>query len=477
MILFALGRVIINRVALAEAYPWLIKVMTVSLILHLLAGSAQIFVTQHFYHGISDWTRYTHQGALLAPDFRHFNFTLAGANVRQIVNDGSVSIATGIVMTLVGANDLATFLVFSWLSFLGAVLFFRAFSLTFRGADPHRYALLVFVFPSLIFWTADASKEAIMTIALALVAYGTAKILARQKGGFVLLIPGSVLAVYIRPNELVLILAAFVVALVVPTANVRQNYGGVRRVIGVIFCAVLLLVSFKLTQHYLVRNGSVSGQLQTTSKNNSLAGSGGIPYSTNPATYSRDVYEVLLNPLPVNFHGFGELIAAAENTLLLGLLFMSLRQLRMIPRAAFARPYVMMCLVYSASFFYGSPPSATSDSSNGSDRCCSHSSSSSSVSPEPPRARDTPTTGSSAAALACSADRPSRPPGRDGRGRTIHQSLTAPEPAGTAQHRVLARSSGSTAGRCPWSALQPMTNSATRTLRRHPALVARLTEA
>jgi hypothetical protein len=352
VILFALGRVIINRVAFAEAYPWLIKVMTVSLILHLLAAPAQIFVTQHFYHGISDWTRYTHQGALLAPDFRHFNFTLAGANVRQIVNDGSVSIATGIVMTLVGANDLATFLVFSWLSFLGAVLFFRAFSLTFRGADPHRYALLVFFFPSLIFWTADASKEAIMTIALALVAYGTAKILARQKGGFVLLIPGSVLAFYIRPNELVLILAAFVVALVVPTANVRQNYGGVRRVIGVIFCAVLLLVSFKLTQHYLVRNGSVSGQLQTTSKNNSLAGSGGIPYSTNPATYPRDVYEVLLNPLPVNFHGFGELIAAAENTLLLGLLFTSLRQLRMIPRAAFARPYVMMCLVYSASFFY-----------------------------------------------------------------------------------------------------------------------------
>ena len=352
VVLFALGRVIINRVAFAEAYPWLVKLMTISLVLHLLAAPAQILVTQHFYHGISDWTRYTHQGALLAPDFRHFNFTLSGANVRQIVNDGSVSIATGIVMAFVGANDLATFLVFSWLSFIGAILFFRAFSLTFRGADPHRYALLVFFFPSLIFWTADASKEAIMTIALAMVAYGTAKILARQKGGFVLLIPGAVLAFYIRPNELVLVLTAFVVALVVPTANVRQNYGGVRRVISVIFCAVLLTVSFNLTQHYLVRKGSISGQLATTSKNNSLAGSGGIPYSTSPATYPRDVYEVLFNPLPVNFHGFGELVAAGENTLLLGLLFLSLRQLRIIPRAAFARPYVMMCLIYTAGFMY-----------------------------------------------------------------------------------------------------------------------------
>ena len=102
--LFGLGRVVIRRVAYAENNPWLVRILTISLLLHLLAAPAQIFVVDHFYHGIADWIRYTHQGALLAPNFRAFNFTTAGANVRQIVNDGSVSIATGIVMAIVGVN-------------------------------------------------------------------------------------------------------------------------------------------------------------------------------------------------------------------------------------------------------------------------------------------------------------------------------------------------------------------------------------
>jgi hypothetical protein len=352
VILFGLGRVVIRRVAFAEANPWLVRIMVISLILHLLAAPTQVFVTDHFYHGISDWNRYTTQGRLLAPDFRHFNFTLANANVRQVVNDGSVSIATGIVMAIVGANNIAAFLVFAWLSFIGSIWFFRAFSLTFPGADHRRYALMLFFFPSLIFWTADSSKESIMTFALGLVAYGAAKILRRRPGGFVMLVPGAAIGVLIRPNELVLVLAGFVVAMTVPTASVRKNLGGLRRFAGLVFCAILFILAVSLTEHYLISSGSVSGQLQATSANNSLANSGGIPYSTDPATYPRDVYEILFNPLPINAHGFGELVAAVENTILLGLIIASRRELRMLPRAIFARPYVMMCLVYATAYMY-----------------------------------------------------------------------------------------------------------------------------
>jgi hypothetical protein len=56
--------------------------------------------------------------------------------------------------------------------------------------------------------------------------------------------------------------------------------------------------------------------------------------------------------LPINAHGAGEYIASLENLLVLGLILSSLRNLRMVPRAAFARAYVMMCLTYSAAFFY-----------------------------------------------------------------------------------------------------------------------------
>src|SRR6516225_8664867 len=118
LVLFGIGRVVILRVAHAEQNPWLVTVLTIALVVHLVAAPLQIWVVNHVYHGIADWNRYTHVGSTLAGNFRHFDFSLAGANVRQIVNDGSVSIATGIVMAIVGVNLTATFLVFSFLSFI-----------------------------------------------------------------------------------------------------------------------------------------------------------------------------------------------------------------------------------------------------------------------------------------------------------------------------------------------------------------------
>jgi len=56
--------------------------------------------------------------------------------------------------------------------------------------------------------------------------------------------------------------------------------------------------------------------------------------------------------LPFNAHGSGEYAAALENMVIVGVIVASYRQLRILPRAAFARPYVMMCLVYSIIFLY-----------------------------------------------------------------------------------------------------------------------------
>jgi hypothetical protein len=356
IVLFVLGRRIIRLVARAEDNPWLVGILTWSLVLHLLAAPAQIFVVEHVYHGIADWQRYTHQGASVASNFHHFDFTTAGTGVGKIVNDGSVSIATGIVMAIVGADNLATFLVFGWLSFLGGILYYRAFTLTFGGAGYRRYAYFVFLLPSVIFWTSDASKEAIMFWCLALIAYGAARILRSRGGGFMLMVPGVVIGVLIRPNEVVLLLGGFAVAMVIRVVSGR-GAGPLRRILGFTFGGVLLLFSFYITQHYLLHGGSsITGQLSSTNASNSLnaggVASGGVPYSSSPVTFPRDVYEVLFNPLPVNAHGSSQLIAAGENTVILVLILASLRQFRFAIRASFARPYVLMCFVYSIGFLY-----------------------------------------------------------------------------------------------------------------------------
>ena len=75
--LFAIGRVIIRRIVKAEGGdPWLGKALTVCLILHLVAAPLQIWVVDHLYGGVADYTRYNNQGAVLASGFRHFDFSL-----------------------------------------------------------------------------------------------------------------------------------------------------------------------------------------------------------------------------------------------------------------------------------------------------------------------------------------------------------------------------------------------------------------
>ena len=361
-VLYAVSRPIIRGVAVKERNPWLIRILTISLIVHLLAAPAQIFVVNNFYHGIADWIRYDTQGSILSHNYRSFNFSAQGANLRTIVNDGSVSIFAGVVMAIVGVNQIATFMVFAWFSFLGSILFYRAFTITFPGvsAGHRRYAYLIFFLPSMIFWTADVSKEAIMTVSLGLLAFGCAKVLVRAPGGFRSMTLGVAIGALIRPNELLVILGGFAVALMIRRQGTRERLSTVKRVAGLVFMGILLGISVYMTTHYLKLGGSGTAALKAVNSNNGVAaggssvglGSSGFVYSSSPLRWPVDAYEVLFNPLPLNAHGAGEYAAAFENLVILGVVLASYRQLRILPRAAFARPYVMMCLVYSIGFIY-----------------------------------------------------------------------------------------------------------------------------
>ena len=181
IILYVLGLLVVRRVTEAEGGDqWLRKALTVCLILHLVAAPLQIWLVNHLYGGVADYNRYDHQGAILAGGFRHFDFNLAPAGLGGIVSNGSVSIVAGVVFAIVGTNQASAFLVMSWLSFIGILFFYRAFLVTFNGKGNRRYGYLVFFLPTLVLWTSDVSKEAMMVFLLGMAAYGCARILAGQ---------------------------------------------------------------------------------------------------------------------------------------------------------------------------------------------------------------------------------------------------------------------------------------------------------
>ncbi len=357
VVLFAIGRVVIRRVVKAEGGdPWLTKALTACLVVHLIAAPGQVFIVNHLYGGIADYNRYMYRGAALAGGFRHFNFSLP-SNLGGIVDNGSISIVAGAIFAIVGINQVAEFLIMSFLSFIGIVCFYRAFTLTFSGAGNRKYGYLIFFLPSLVFWTADVSKEGIMIVLIGVLTYGCAQLLAR-KGGFrpwLLIVIACAGSVFIRPNDMLLVLGAFTIAMIFRPPSATGKFEPARRTSSLVFLAVMVGVVMFMTLHFLPGlHGGVN--LQQINHNNQGTGEGlgssGVSYSQSPVYYPKDVYVVLFDPLPFNAHSGGEKFEAVQNTVLLVILLASLRNFRILPRVAFARPYVMMCFIDVAVFCY-----------------------------------------------------------------------------------------------------------------------------
>lgn len=358
IILLLISLPIIHRLARSEQNPGLSRILIWALIVHFLAAPLQIYVVDHVYHGVSDFTRYVHQGSLLAPNFRAGHFTLAGSGIHTVLGDGSVSIAAGVVFTLVGVNELAGFLLFAWLSFVGTIFFYRAFALTFPEADRRRYTLLLFFLPSTVFWTSYVSKEAIMTLSLGVAAYGAARLYARLRPSYPYIITGTAIGVAIRPNELALYLAALTIGVFFAGRARRDvQFHFLRRLSTLAFLSAALVVLGILTVKFLhTSGGSLAGVLHKIGSNNTGQGAGfgssNVPFSANPILYPRDVYVVLFDPLPITAHSAVQFLAALENTIILVLVLASLRRLRATFRVVRAKPYVMHCLVFTLAFLY-----------------------------------------------------------------------------------------------------------------------------
>lgn len=349
------GRRVARSVAEKEHDPALLNLLTWSLALHLLCAPAEIFIVDHIYHGSADYNRYVFQGTYLANNIRAGHFTLAGTGITNILGDGMVSIFSSIVLTVLGPNKLAEFLVFACLSFIGDICFYRAFSISFPGANKRRYAYMLFFLPSLLFWTADASKEAMMTVALGVGALGVAKVLARQKGGYIFILIGSAISIGIRPHELALLLVAFTVAMFFRGRDPNRRGRASRRIFTVVFLIVVLGGTAYLTEKLLGTTSlsTITTKVHTVNSGTGAGfGSSNISYSSNPLYYPKDVYTVLLDPLPINARSGSELLAAGENTLILLLILTSLRQLRSVFRVARWKPYIIVCLLYSLAFIY-----------------------------------------------------------------------------------------------------------------------------
>ena len=324
----------------------------------LAAPLVRYWMVYGLYGGGADATRYHTAGSLLAPFFRHGIY----ADLGQISGTRFVEVLTGQVYAFTGATRLGGFMVFSWFSFLGLYLFYRAFRTAYPDGDGRRYALLVFFFPTLLFWPSSIGKEAIMMLVLGAVALGAAQLLTGRFRGLVWLALGLWGAAVVRPHVALIVAAGLVVA--APIAFLRVGAKRESRQRGRLGSAVLLLALaisgstlIGVAQDFLhlesLNTQTAQEQFDEVTRRSGEKGSTFTPFSpNNPAGFVLSGITVIFRPLPGEVRSGQGVVTSLECLTLLALFLLGLRRLARLPLEILRRPYVAFSVVYTFAFIY-----------------------------------------------------------------------------------------------------------------------------
>lgn len=361
-VLFAVGAAIIVAVTRRDAVP-LTGLIVAALLLKLVASFARYIVAFELY-ATGDAVRYNRVGTEISDAFHSGQLSLG-----ELLSVGRgttfMEDVTGIIYTSLGPSELVGFLIYSWTGFWGLFLFHRAALIGFPEADQRRYAFLVFFMPSLLFWPSSIGKESVMMLSLGLCAYGSARLLERLPGGWVVLGAGLGLGYVVRPHVPVVVLAALAVAILFrPRSSRTPVFGPLGRIVTVL----VLIVGLAFAMSEAVDRFLPLSRVETSSEvgleavgelldvaaigTSELGEEVDRPSANNPLEYPEAVFTVLFRPTILEASSAGNAVASLETTFILVLAVIGWKRLRNVPKMIFRRPYLLMCVVYTGIFTF-----------------------------------------------------------------------------------------------------------------------------
>lgn len=357
--LVAVSVPLLLRAASYEADPRIARLLWIAFAGKLVAALPRYAVAFGLYDGNADAAAYHQAGAALARQFREGDFAIDLG--RRVQGTGFIQIVTGAVYTVVGATDVGGFLVFSWFSFWGLYLFHRAFVRACPQGDHFRYALLVFLLPSLLFWPSSIGKEAWICLGLGICAYGGARVLSGSVGGLLVLASGLVALTMVRPHVAAIVAASLFAAYVLRRSpRSASGLGPFAKLLGILVLGSVLVVAVGQLETFLGVDAfdresvelTLNEVTSQTGQGGSYVGSSPTDLSLSPVRLPQAFVNVIFRPFPWESNNLQSLVASAETVLLLGLFVVSWRRILGAGRALLDTPYLVLCACYSILFVY-----------------------------------------------------------------------------------------------------------------------------
>lgn len=352
-ILIALNLILIRRVARDDELPWLHGTLQIGYGLKLVGALGRYYIAYIVYGGQADAQHYNLYAAHYYEIWRSGTLTWEWGGKQ---GTQWMEIITTALYTVIGPSPLAAFLVFASFAFWGQYFLFRAFQLSVPQGNLKRYAVLVLVLPSMLFWPSSIGKEAWLMFFVGITALGAARLFVHKPGAFLFLGIGAAGTALLRPHLAVLLFAALLVAqLFRPTRARRAGVFSKLAGLGVLGVAAFILTT-QSASFLGIDDFSWQAVTDSVEEASEQASEGDSAFEATPITSPVDVpgaiVTVLFRPFPFEANNAQMLIQGLEGAFLIYLAVRAWPQLRRLPSLMRRVPYVTFSVVYVLVFIW-----------------------------------------------------------------------------------------------------------------------------
>jgi hypothetical protein len=351
-IIIAINLLLIARVVGRNpGESWLPGVLVAGLAAKAVGTFARYWVAYVLYSGNADAERYNLYASYQHKIWRQGQIVwdVEGKQGTQVLE-----IITTAIYTVIGGSPLAGFFVFASFAFWGAYLLYRAFCIAVPEGDHKRYALLVFLLPSMLYWPSSIGKESWLLLFIGVTALGAARYFTERGGAMLLLLVGGIGLTLVRPHVSVILFAAlFVAQLFQPSRGTVA--GLLRKGAGIAVLGMAAFVLVRASAQFLgIDDLSVQAVTETVDWRSGNTEQGGSAFEPLPLNHPLGVpvafVTLLFRPLPFEASNAQMLVQSLEGLFLVGMATFGWRRLRGLPRLLRGNPFLWFALLYIIGF-------------------------------------------------------------------------------------------------------------------------------
>jgi hypothetical protein len=331
---------------------FLLKILVAGLLLKLAFAFVRVWITFGIFGGVDDAAGYNHYGTIISQQIWHLEF---GA-VFQFLRWGTqfIDFSTGVIYSVVGPSINGGSLVYAFLGYLGSYYFYKAFRVAFPEGNKWLYAIMIFLFPSILYWANGIGKDAPIFFCIGLFSCGAAQLIKNQRLGFLPLALGLLGVLWIRPHVAAILLLAFGLAFFLPVAGKQR----VRITTFVIVILVVVGTSWLILPRVASFIGlaelTPQGLIDSFVRQQGFTAIGSSAFQAidfkNPLTYPMAIINLLFRPFPWEAHNIQALIASFEGLLLIGLILWRYKSIGKAIASSISNPYSRFIVIYSLAF-------------------------------------------------------------------------------------------------------------------------------